>query len=92
MTLFPAAKDDFTAENGVTYTWEDNRWRTKAYQLDDEALDDYLTKNNPRPECADGVARDWMEQSSSASPTDRAPISSSNPAQPRRDLRSSTGG
>ena len=40
MTLFPAAKDDFTAENGVTYTWEDNRWRTKAYRLDDEALDD----------------------------------------------------
>ena len=31
MTLFPAAKDDFTAENGVTYTWEDNRWRTKSF-------------------------------------------------------------
>ena len=35
MTLFPSTKDDFTAENGVTYTWEDNRWRTKAYKIDD---------------------------------------------------------
>ena len=32
MTLFPELKDDFTAENGVTYTWEDNRWRVKAYR------------------------------------------------------------
>ena len=64
MTLFPAAKDDFTAENGVTYTWEDNRWRTKAYRLDDEALDDYLTKNNPRATGALTVSPvDWMEQS-----------------------------
>ena len=31
MTLFPELKDDFTAENGVTYTWEDNRWRTKSF-------------------------------------------------------------
>ena len=39
MTLFPARKEDFTAENGVTYTWEDNRWRTKAYKLDESKLD-----------------------------------------------------
>ena len=37
MTLFPETKDDFTAENGVTYTWEDNRWRTKAFLMDDGA-------------------------------------------------------
>ena len=64
MTLFPTAKDDFTAENGVTYTWEDNRWRTKAYKLEDAALDDYLTKNNPRATGALTVSPvDWMEQS-----------------------------
>ena len=72
MTLFPATKDDFTAENGVTYTWEDNRWRTKAYRLDDEALDDYLTKNNPgRATGALTVSPvDWMDSPSSASPTE----------------------
>ena len=29
---FPAEKDDFTAENGVTYHWSENRWRTKAFR------------------------------------------------------------
>ena len=42
MTLFPGTKNDFTAENGVTYTWEDNRWRTKAYKLDESKLESYL--------------------------------------------------
>ena len=41
-SIFPSTKEDFTAENGVTYTWEDNRWRTKAYKLDDSKLEDYL--------------------------------------------------
>ena len=31
MALFPTTKEDFTAENGVTYTWADNRWRTKSF-------------------------------------------------------------
>ena len=38
----PDTKEDFTAENGVTYTWEDNRWRTKAYKLDESKLESYL--------------------------------------------------
>ena len=42
MTLFPSAKEDFTAENGVTYTWQDNRWRTKAYKTDDSKFSEYL--------------------------------------------------
>ena len=46
MTLFPELKDDFTAENGVTYTWEDNRWRTKAYKIDDSELQNYVTKGD----------------------------------------------
>ena len=46
MTLFPGTKDDFTAENGVTYTWEDNRWRTKAYKIDDSKLENYVTKGD----------------------------------------------
>ena len=28
---FPKSKEDFTAENGVTYRWEENRWRTKSF-------------------------------------------------------------
>nr|BAR36042.1 hypothetical protein [uncultured Mediterranean phage uvMED] len=28
---FPTTKDDFTADNGVTYTWDVNRWRTKSF-------------------------------------------------------------
>ena len=46
MTLFPDVKNDFTAENGVTYTWEDNRWRTKAYKIDDSELQNYVTKGD----------------------------------------------
>ena len=45
-TSFPETKEDFTAENGVTYTWDQNRWRTKAYKLDDSRLDDYLEKES----------------------------------------------
>ena len=38
MTLFPELKDDFTAENGVTYTWEENRWRTKSFLTADGSV------------------------------------------------------
>ena len=46
MTLFPTTKEDFTAENGVTYTWDENRWRTKAYKIDDSKLENYVTKGD----------------------------------------------
>ena len=39
---FPETKEDFVAPNGVTYTWEDNRWRTKSYELNDSKLSQYL--------------------------------------------------
>ena len=39
---FPANKEDFTADNGVTYTWDANRWRVKKYKLDDSKLSEYL--------------------------------------------------
>ena len=32
-TSFPETKEDFTAENGVTYHWDVNRWRTKTYKI-----------------------------------------------------------
>ena len=41
-TSFPETKEDFTAENGVTYTWDVNRWRTKAYKLDESKFEEYL--------------------------------------------------
>ena len=42
---FPAEKTDFTAENGVTYSWSGTHWRVKAYRLDDAALKDYATQD-----------------------------------------------
>ena len=42
MFIFPEAKEDFTAENGVTYTWDENRWRVRAYKLDDSKLEGYV--------------------------------------------------
>ena len=39
---FPETKEDFVAPNGVTYTWEENRWRTKSYELNDSKLENYL--------------------------------------------------
>lgn len=38
-TSFPETKEDFTADNGVTYTWDVNRWRTKAYKLNEGEAD-----------------------------------------------------
>ena len=29
--IFPENKEDFTAANGITYTWAENRWRTKTF-------------------------------------------------------------
>lgn len=40
--VFPEDKADFTAPNGVTYAWKNNRWRTKAYKIDESKLDEYL--------------------------------------------------
>ena len=52
MTLFPELKDDFTAENGVTYTWEDNRWRVKAYR--GAGGNTVYIGENPPADAADG--------------------------------------
>ena len=30
-SIFPENKEDFTAPNGITYTWVENRWRTKTF-------------------------------------------------------------
>ena len=37
-SIFPENKEEFTAPNGITYVWVDNRWRTKSYELGDECL------------------------------------------------------
>ena len=57
--VFPEDKADFTAPNGITYTWVGNRWRTKSLNGEE-----YLPKTNPY---VDGqmtvVPTDWMQQS-----------------------------
>ena len=32
MFTFPEAKEDFTAENGVTYTWDEKQVARQAYK------------------------------------------------------------
>ena len=34
-SIFPENKEDFTAANGITYTWVENRWRTKTYDTNE---------------------------------------------------------
>ena len=64
MTCFPELKDDFTAENGVTYTWEDNRWRTKSFltgwMVQLLRLTMLTPKNNPRHRCTNDGVGGWV--------------------------------
>ena len=39
--IFPEDKSDFIADNGMTYTWVDNRWRVKTYGTPPADLDQY---------------------------------------------------
>ena len=32
---FPAEKDDFTADNGITYSWAESHWRVKSFKSPD---------------------------------------------------------
>ena len=34
-SIFPENKEDFTANNGITYSWVENRWRTKSVSGED---------------------------------------------------------
>ena len=34
-SIFPENKEDFTASNGITYSWVENRWRTKSVSGED---------------------------------------------------------
>jgi len=37
---FPVEKEDFTADNGVTYSWTGSHWRVKSFKLDDSKVDE----------------------------------------------------
>ena len=58
-SIVPENKEDFTAPNGITYTWANNRWRTKTFDSNE-----YLPKTNPY---VNGqltvVPTEWMQQS-----------------------------
>ena len=41
--IFPEDKADFTAPNGVTYSWDGVKWVTKTFKADESALADYVT-------------------------------------------------
>ena len=40
LLTFPVDKSDFTAPNGVTYTWDntDGKWRVKAFRSQDDFI------------------------------------------------------
>ena len=39
MTVFPSDKTQpFVADNGITYVWDEDRWRVKNYTLDESSL------------------------------------------------------
>ena len=68
MTLFPELKEDFTAENGVTYTWEENRWRTKSFLTADGSVVEVGPNPPPNPS-EGGLWYDPRRSCSSSIPT-----------------------
>ena len=40
--IFPENKADFTAPNGVTYSYDGEKWVTKTFKADEAALADYV--------------------------------------------------
>ena len=43
--IFPEDKSDFIADNGMTYTWVDNRWRVKTYGISQADLDQFALQS-----------------------------------------------
>ena len=43
--IFPEDKKDFTAANGVTYSWNGDKWVTKTFKADESALEDYVKED-----------------------------------------------
>ena len=41
--IFPEDKKDFTAANGVTYSWNGSKWVTKTFRADEAMLEGYAT-------------------------------------------------
>ena len=42
---FPEDKKDFTAANGVTYSWNGEKWVTKTFKADESVLEDYVKED-----------------------------------------------
>ena len=40
--VFPEDKADFLAPNGVTYSWDGNKWVTKTFRADESVLENYV--------------------------------------------------
>ena len=59
--VFPADKLDFTAPNGVTYTWDvgDEKWRVKAFRSQDDLL--VIVDDNPPDDPKEGDL--WWDSS-----------------------------
>ena len=44
--IFPEDKADFTAPNGVTYSWDGEKWVTKTFKQDEADLANYVTQDD----------------------------------------------
>ena len=55
--VFPEDKKDFTAANGVTYSWNGDKWVTKTFKADESVLEDYVKEDQFT---ADQAAQDQL--------------------------------
>ena len=63
-SVFPSdTSQPFVAENGVTYVFENDRWRVKTYQLDDSVLESYATEEWTEEKIADAILESEVDLS-----------------------------
>ena len=63
--IFPDDKKDFTAANGVTYSWNGEKWVTKSFKADEAALAGYVkteTFEDDQTRQDDAFHKDQAEQ------------------------------
>ena len=66
-TAFPTDKTQpYVAANGVTYFWDSDRWRVKAFKVDDSVLEDYATEQWTEEKIADAMLEGEVDLTSYA--------------------------
>ena len=63
---FPDDKKDFTAANGVTYSWNGSKWVTKTFRADEAMLEGYATEQWTEEKIADAMLEGTVDLDSYA--------------------------